>query len=136
MYESLKKKILDVAESYADLIKNRISTVADGERGDKESFDSLLEGIRILHHAVVMLAKVDRLCNGSNTGGQETPMYDCLQNKQNRYEQRISVRAGDFMKLLVLLHQIISPIIEKKNFRVLVAKEPEAEAVVFTYQSE
>lgn len=50
--------------------------------------------------------------------------------------KRMSVRASEFMKLLVLLHEVISPIIGKKSFRILVEKEPEAENVVFTYEAQ
>lgn len=71
MYVSLHRKVLSASEKYADLVEKRIENAVKADCLDQEEFENILEGIRILHHAVVMLTKIDRLCNGSYTSGQE-----------------------------------------------------------------
>lgn len=71
MYKPLHRKVLNISEKYADLVEKRIENAVKADCVDQEEFESILEGIRILHHAVVLLTKIDRLCNGSYTSGQE-----------------------------------------------------------------
>lgn len=71
MYEKLRTKVLSLSESHADLIMKQIQASAKCDSISDDEYQNILEGIRILHHTVVMLTKIDRLCNGINTGGQE-----------------------------------------------------------------
>jgi hypothetical protein len=67
MYENLQKKVMDIAEKYADMIDGKIiesailKEAADFETKYNGLLHEITDGIRILHHAVAMLERLNRL---------------------------------------------------------------------------
>jgi len=67
MNEKLKVKIETIAEHYADLIDVRIQKASNAELCDTTVMTEINEGIRMLHHAVAALERIDRMDHGDET---------------------------------------------------------------------
>ncbi|MDR1246097.1 MAG: hypothetical protein LBK57_03615 [Clostridiales Family XIII bacterium] len=75
MYENLQKKVVSIAENYADMIDGKIieAVALKGYIGPDKMLREIVDGIRILHHAVVML---ERLARMSRSDGEESTRTD------------------------------------------------------------
>ena len=69
MYENLKAKVEKAAEDYTDLLIKRIEAANKDLNAD--SVVKVDEAIRMVGYMATTLEKVDRLCRGNGTDGQD-----------------------------------------------------------------
>lgn len=81
MYETLQKKMVGIAEKYADLIDAKIAEAALAREANKPSIEiggtlhEISDGIRILHHAIAALERLNRIDAGTSNTTQSNATW-------------------------------------------------------------
>lgn len=70
MYKDLLNQISRISTEFAELVDKRIRKANESNEIDQEEFQNISDGIRILHHCVMMLERIDRLHAGGDADGQ------------------------------------------------------------------
>ncbi len=76
MYKTLQKKMVGIAEKYADLIDAQIVEAALAKEANKPGIEiggtlhEITDGIRILHHAIAALERLNRIDAGTSNAAQ------------------------------------------------------------------
>ena len=85
MLETLKKKVENIAEKYADLVEKNIEETIKKGNIDGCKMNEINDGIRMLNHVAGTLQKLSA-CDGETEGGVNNVKWTDLKNAEEVFE--------------------------------------------------